>query len=178
MGCETTYAFIYRAAPTGRAVMALSTRRHKRRRPSQDIIKDHVVRSDRTRAAQVHHFRLRPARLAATCAAMTTRFSRGLGLVGQGRGRKRRGRLRRWLPRQTDIDQVSDEESGRGRNRPIRSLPVRNFCSGAYTHGRPVLFPWLSHYAPSEVLLKRKPRGQSRHAISEFVEIKFRLDGG
>ena len=65
MGCETTYAFIYRAAPTGRAVMALSTRRHKRRRPSQDIIKDRVVRSDRTRAAQVHHFRLRPARLAA-----------------------------------------------------------------------------------------------------------------
>jgi hypothetical protein len=109
------------------------------------------------------------------CAAMTTRFLRGRGLVGKGRGRKRRGR---WLPRQIDIDQVSDEESGRGRNRPIRSLPVRDFCSGAYTHGRPVLFPWLSHHAPSEVLLKRKPRGQSRHAISEFVEIKFRLDGG
>jgi len=150
--------------PQQRAVMALSTRRHKRRRPSQDIIKDHVVRSDRTLTPRCE-----------SCAAMTTRFLRGLGLVGKGRGRKRRGR---WLPRQIDIDQVSDEESGRGRNRPIRSLPVRDFCSGAYTHGRPVLFPWLSHHAPSEVLLKRKPRGQSRHAISEFVEIKFRLDGG
>ena len=125
MGCETTYAFIYRAAPTGRAVMALSTRRHKRRRPSQDIIKDRVVRSDRTRPRKSTTFDFAQHASLRTMRAMTTRFLRCLCLVGKGRGRKRRGR---WLPRQIDIDQVSDEESGRGRNRPIRSLPVRDFA--------------------------------------------------
>jgi hypothetical protein len=114
VGCETTYAFIYRAAPTGRAVMALSTRRHKRRRPSQDIIKDRVVRSDRTRPRKSTTFDFAQHASPRTMRAMTTRFLRCLCLVGQGRGRNRRGRLRRWLPRQIDIDQVSHEESGRG----------------------------------------------------------------
>ena len=141
MGCETTYAFIYRAAPTGRAVITLSTRRHTRRRPSQDIIEDREVRSDRTRAAQVHHFRLRPARLAANHApAMTTRFLRCLCLVGQGRGRKPEVDDDAGLPRQTSTKcptkkagegattySVASSEGfllGRLHRRPSRAVPI------------------------------------------------------
>ena len=46
-----------------------------------------------------------------TMRAMTTWFLRCLCLVGQKGGvENANGRLRRWLPRQFDIDQVSDEE--------------------------------------------------------------------
>ena len=86
MGCETTYAFIYRAAPTGRAVMALSTRRHKRRRPSQDIIKDRVVRSDRTGPRKSTTFDFAQHASPRTMRAMTTRFLRCLCLVGTRAG--------------------------------------------------------------------------------------------
>jgi hypothetical protein len=141
--------------------MALSTRR----------------RSDRTRAAQVHHFRLRPARLAANHA----RHDHSVFAMPMPRGTRAGSNTPRsitTLVASSDIDQVSDEESGRGRNRPIRSLPVRDFCSGAYTDGRPARFPWPSHYAPSEVLLKRKPRSQSSHAISQCLDIKSGVAAG
>jgi transposase, IS30 family len=47
VGCETIYAFIYRAAQQAEQLWRYLTRRHKRRRPrrsrpSQDTIKDRV----------------------------------------------------------------------------------------------------------------------------------------
>jgi hypothetical protein len=120
VGCETTYAFIYRAAPTGRAAHAASQTPPAFARYNQG---SRSSLGSNPRCASPSLLTSPSTPRCESCAAMTTRFLRGLGLVGQGRGRKRRGR---WLPRQIDIDQVSDEESGRGRNRPIRSLPVRD----------------------------------------------------
>ena len=60
------------------------------------------VRSDRTGAAQ--HALLRTMR------AMTTWFCDAYASWQKGGVENANGRQRRWLPRQIDIDQVSDEE--------------------------------------------------------------------
>jgi hypothetical protein len=58
-------------------------------------------------ATQVH---LRPARLAADHARHDHLVLRRLCLVAKGGVENANGRLRRWLPRQIDIDTVSDEK--------------------------------------------------------------------
>jgi hypothetical protein len=62
------------------------------------------VRPDRTGAAQVHYFRQWTMR------AMTTWFWDAYASWQKGGVENANGRLRRWLPRQIDIDKVSDQE--------------------------------------------------------------------
>ena len=181
VGCETIYAFIYRAAQRAEQLWRYLTRRHKRRRPrrsraSQDTIKDRVsiherpktvdgrtegghwegdlIICKRTRPVLVLHERKSRVTLAArlagktaaetisvmltvfariepalrksitfdndtafaqhallrTMRAMTTWFCDAYASWQKGGVENANGRLRRWLPRQIDIDQVSDEE--------------------------------------------------------------------
>ena len=181
VGCETIYAFIYRAAQKAEQLWRYLTRRHKRRRPrrsrpSRDTIKDRVsiherpenidARTEaghwegdliiykRTRPVLVLHERKSRVTLAArlvgktaaetisvmlavfarieptlrksitfdndtpfaqharlkTMCAMTTWFCDAYASWQKGGVENANGRLRRWLPRQIDIDKVSDEE--------------------------------------------------------------------
>lgn len=181
VGCETIYAFIYRAAQRAEQLWRYLTRRHKRRRPrrsrpSQDTIQDRVsiherpktvdgrtegghwegdlIICKRTRPVLVLHERKSRVTLAArlagktaaetisvmlavfarmepalrksitfdndtvfaqhallrTMRAMTTWFCDAYASWQKGGVENANGRLRRWLPRQIDIDQVSDEE--------------------------------------------------------------------
>ena len=181
VGCETIYAFIYRAAQRAEQLWRYLTRRHKRRRPrrsraSRDTIKDRVsiherpktvddrtegghwegdlIICKRTRPVLVLHERKSRVTLAArlagktaaetisvmlavfariepalrksitfdndtafaqhallrTMRAMTTWFCDAYASWQKGGVENANGRLRRWLPRQIDIDQVSDEE--------------------------------------------------------------------
>jgi IS30 family transposase len=181
VGCETIYAFIYRAAQQTDELWRYLTRRHKRRRsrrsrPSRDTIKDRVsiherpknvdartegghwegdlIICKRTRPVLVLHERKSRVTLAArlagktaaetisvmlavfarvepalrksitfdndtafaqhallrTMRAMTTWFCDAYASWQKGGVENANGRLRRWLPRQTDIDKVSDEE--------------------------------------------------------------------
>ena len=95
VGCETIYAFIYRAAQQAEQLWRYLTRHHKRRRPrrsrpSQDTIKDRV---------SIHE---RPKHVEARTDAYASWQKGGVENAN--------GRLRRWLPRQIDIDKVSDQE--------------------------------------------------------------------
>jgi transposase, IS30 family len=181
VGCETIYAFIYRAAQKAERLWRYLTRRHKRRRPrqsrpSRDTIKDRVsiherpetvaarteaghwegdlIICKRTRPVLVLHERKSRMTLAArlvgktaaetisvmlavfgrinpalrksitfdndtafaqhalltTMRAMTTWFCDAYASWQKGGVENTNGRLRRWLPRQIDIDKVSDEE--------------------------------------------------------------------
>jgi transposase, IS30 family len=181
IGCETIYAFIYRAAQKAEQLWRYLTRRHKRRRPrrsrpSRDTIKDRVsiherpkdidarteaghwegdlIICKRTRPVLVLHerksrvtlamrlagktaaetisvmlavfARIEPAlrksitfdndtvfaqhALLRTMRAMTTWFCDAYASWQKGGVENANGRLRRWLPRQIDIDQVSDAE--------------------------------------------------------------------
>ena len=181
VGCETIYAFIYRAAQQAEQLWRYLTRHHKRRRPrrsrpSQDTIKDRVsiherpkhveartegghwegdlIICKRTRPVLVLHERKSRVTLAArlagktaaetisvmlavfarvdpalrksitfdndtafaqhallrTMRAMTTWFCDAYASWQKGGVENANGRLRRWLPRQIDIDKVSDEE--------------------------------------------------------------------
>ena len=181
VGCETIYAFIYRAAQKAEQLWRYLTRRHKRRRPrrsrpSRDTIKDRVsiherpenidarteaghwegdlIICKRTRPVLVLHERKSRVTLAArlvgktaaetisvmlavfariepalrksitfdndtafaqhallkTRRAMTTWFCDAYASWQKGGVENANGRLRRWLPRQIDIDKVSDEE--------------------------------------------------------------------
>jgi transposase, IS30 family len=181
VGCETIYAFIYRASQKAEQLWRYLTRRHKRRRPrrsrpSRDTIKNRVsiherpknidARSEaghwegdliickRTRPVLVLHERKSRVTLAArlvgktaaetisvmlaifariepalrksitfdndtafaqhallrTMRAMTTWFCDAYASWQKGGVENANGRLRRWLPRQIDIDKVSDEE--------------------------------------------------------------------
>jgi IS30 family transposase len=178
VGCETIYAFIYRAAQRAEQLWRYLTRRHKRRRPrrSRHTIKDRVsiherpktvdgrtegghwegdlIICKRTRPVLVLHERKSRVTLAArlagktaaetisvmlavfariepalrksitfdndtafaqhallrTMRAMTTWFCDAYASWQKGGVENANGRLRRWLPRQIDIDQVSDEE--------------------------------------------------------------------
>jgi len=181
VGCETIYAFIYRAAQQAEQLWRYLTRHHKRRRPrrsrpSQDTIKGRVsiherpkhveartegghwegdlIICKRTRPVLVLHERKSRVTLAArlagktaaetisvmlavfarvdpalrksitfdndtafaqhallrTMRAMTTWFCDAYASWQKGGVENANGRLRRWLPRQIDIDKVSDEE--------------------------------------------------------------------
>jgi IS30 family transposase len=181
VGCETIYAFIYRAAQKAEQLWRYLPRRHKRRRPrrsrpSRDTIKDRVsiherpenidtrteaghwegdlIICKRTRPVLVLHERKSRVTLAArlvgktaaetisamlavfarikptlrksitldndtafaqharlkTMCAMTTWFCDAYASWQKGGVENANGRLRRWLPRQIDIDKVSDEE--------------------------------------------------------------------
>jgi IS30 family transposase len=178
VGCETIYAFSYRAAQRAEQLWRYLTRRHKRRRPrrSRHTIKDRVsiherpktvdgrtegghwegdlIICKRTRPVLVLHERKSRVTLAArlagktaaetisvmlavfariepalrksitfdndtafaqhallrTMRAMTTWFCDAYASWQKGGVENANGRLRRWLPRQIDIDQVSDEE--------------------------------------------------------------------
>ena len=164
VGCETIYAFIYRAAQQAEQLWRYLTRHHKRRRPrrsrpSQDTIKGGHWEGDliickRTRPVLVLHERKSRVTLAArlagktaaetisvmlavfarvdpalrksitfdndtafaqhallrTMRAMTTWFCDAYASWQKGGVENANGRLRRWLPRQIDIDKVSDEE--------------------------------------------------------------------
>ena len=181
MGCETIYAFIYRASQKAEQLWRYLTRRHKRRRslrsrPSRDTIKDRVsiherpknadartevghwegdlIICKRTRPVLVLHERKSRVTLAArlvgktaaetisvmlavfariepalrksitfdndtafaqhallrTMRAMTTWFCDAYASWQKGGIENANGRLRRWLPRQIDIDKVSDKE--------------------------------------------------------------------
>ncbi len=181
IGCETIYAFIYRAAQKAHELWRYLTRRHKRRRPrrarpSRDTIKDRASIHDRPKTietrAEAGHWegdliickRTRPvlvlherksrvtlaARLTGKTAAetisimlavfgridpvlrksitfdndtafaqhgllgtmrhMTTWFCDAYASWQKGGVENANGRLRRWLPRQIDIDRLSDEE--------------------------------------------------------------------
>ncbi|MGH6812819.1 MAG: IS30 family transposase [Methylocella sp.] len=181
VGCETIYAFIYRAAQKAEQPWRYLTRHHKRRRPrrsrpSRDTIKDRVsiherpetiaarteaghwegdlIICKRTRPVLVLHARKSRVTLAArligktaaetisvmlavfarikpaprksitfdndtafaqhalpkTMRAMTTWSCDAYASWRKGGVENANGRLRRWLPRQTDIDKVSDEE--------------------------------------------------------------------
>src|ERR1017187_2182374 len=181
LGCETIYAFIYRAAQKTEALWRYLTRHHKRRRPrcarpARDRIKDRASIHDRTKAVEnrgeVGHWEgdliickhTRPvlvlherksrvtlaARLMGKTAAetisvmlavfaridpclrksitfdndtafaqhgllramrdMTTWFCDAYASWQKGGIENANGRLRRWLPRNLDIDQVSDQD--------------------------------------------------------------------
>ena len=181
VGCETIYAFIYRAYQKAEQLWRYLTRRHKRRRPrrsrpSRDTIKDRasiherpktidarteaghwegdLIICKRTRPVLVLHERKSRVTLAArligktaaetisvmlavfdriaptlrksitfdndtafaqhgllrTMRAMTTWFCDAYASWQKGGVENANGRLRRWLPRHTDIDKVSDEE--------------------------------------------------------------------
>jgi transposase, IS30 family len=181
IGCETIYAFIYRAAQKAHELWRYLTRRHKRRRPrrarpSRDTIKDRASIHDRPKTIETRgeagHWegdliickRTRPvlvlherksritlaARLTGKTAAetisimlavfgridpvlrksitfdndttfahhgllgtmrhMTTWFCDAYASWQKGGIENANGRLRRWLPRQIDIDRMSDEE--------------------------------------------------------------------
>ena len=180
VGCETIYAFIYRAAQQAEQLWRYLTRHHKRRRPrrsrpSQDTIKDRVSIHERPKHAEARtevatrgvtssirkrHGQCRsPARksrvtlaarlagktaaetisvmlavfarvdpalrksitfdndtafaqhsLLRTMRAMTTWFCDAYASWQKGGVENANGRLRRWLPRQIDIDKVSDQE--------------------------------------------------------------------
>ena len=181
VGCETIYAFIYRATQKAQQLWRYLTRRHKRRRPrrsrpSRDTIKDRVSIHERPKNAdartEVGHWegdliickrtppvlvlherksrvtlaarlvgktaaetisvmlavfaRIEPAlrksitfdndtafaqhALLRTMRAMTTWFCDAYASWQKGGVENANGRLRRWLPRQIDIDKVSDEE--------------------------------------------------------------------
>ena len=181
VGCETIYAFIYRASQKAEQLWRYLTRRHKRRRPrrsrpSRDTIKNRVsiherpknidARSEaghwegdliickRTRPVLVLHERKSRVTIAArlvgktaaetisvmlaifariepalrksitfdndtafaqhallrTMRAMITWFCDAYASWQKGGVENANGRLRRWLPRQIDIDKVSDEE--------------------------------------------------------------------
>ena len=175
VGCETIYAFIYRAGQQADQLWRYLTRRYKRRRPRRSI-KDRVsiherprnvdartegghwegdlIICKRTRPVLVLHERKSRVTLAArlagktaaetisvmlpvfarvepalrksitfdndtafaqhallrTMRAMTTWFCDAYASWQKGGIENANGRLRRWLPRQTDIDKVSDEE--------------------------------------------------------------------
>ena len=198
VGCETIYAFIYRAAQQAEQLWRYLTRHHKRRRPrrsrpSQDTIKDRVsiherpkkvdartesghwegdlIICKRTRPVLVLHERKSRVTLAArlagktaaetisvmlavfariepalrksitfdndtafaqhallrTMRAMTTWFCDAYASWQKGGVENANGRLRRWLPRQIDIDKVSDEEisSSPPISRPENALASR-----------------------------------------------------
>jgi IS30 family transposase len=181
VGCETIYAFIYRAYQKAEQLWRYLTRRHKRRRPrrsrpSPDTIKDRVsiherpktidarpeaghwegdlIICKRTRPVLLLHELKSRVTLAArligktaaetisvmlavfdriaptlrksiifdndtafaqhglrrTMRAMTTRFCDAYASWQKGGVENANGRLRRWLPRHTDIDKMSDEE--------------------------------------------------------------------
>jgi IS30 family transposase len=181
VGCETIYAFIYRASQKGQQLWRYLTRRHKRRRlrrarPSRDTIKDRVsiherpksvddrteaghwegdlIICKRTRPVLVLHERKSRVTLAArlfgktaaetisvmlavfdriapalrksitfdndtafaqhtllrTMRAMTTWFCDAYASWQKGGVENANGRLRRWLPRHIDIDEMSDED--------------------------------------------------------------------
>ena len=181
VGCETIYAFIYRAAQKAEQLWRYLTRRHKRRRPrrsrpSRDTIKGRIsiherpenidarteaghwegdrIICKRTRPVLVLHERKSRVTLAArlvgktaaetiavmlaafarieptlrksitldndtafaqharlkTMCAMTTWFCDAYASWQKGGVENANCRLRRWLPRQIDIDKVSDEE--------------------------------------------------------------------
>jgi IS30 family transposase len=181
IGCETIYAFIYRAAQKAQELWRYLTRRHKRRRsrqarPSRDTFKDRASIHDRpktietraeaghwegdliickhTRPVLVLHERKSRVTLAArltgktaaetisimlavfgridpvvrksitfdndrafaqhdllgTMRHMTTWFCDAYASWQKGGIENANGRLRRWLPREIDIDRVSDEE--------------------------------------------------------------------
>lgn len=181
LGCETIYAFIYRAAQKAEALWRYLTRHHKRRRrcrarPARDRIKDRASIHDRPTAVEnrdeVGHWEgdliickhTRPvlvlherksrvtlaARLMGKTAAetisvmlavfaridpclrksitfdndtafaqhtllramrdMTTWFCDAYASWQKGGIENANGRLRRWLPRKLDIDQLSDED--------------------------------------------------------------------
>ena len=138
VGCETIYAFIYRAAQQAEQLWRYLTRRHKRRRPrrsrpSRDTIKDRVsiherpenidarteaghwegdlIICKRTRPVLVlHDTAFAQHTLLKTMRAMTTWFCDAYASWQKGGVENANGRLRRWLPRQIDIDKVSDEE--------------------------------------------------------------------
>ena len=132
VGCETIYAFIYRAAQKAEQLWRYLTRRHKRRRPrrsrpSRDTIKDRVSIHERPKNIDTTQ-----ATSSVTCRSASapkqkpTRrpcspSQRRLININPGSDRfsmfnnerdipNANGRLRRWLPRQIDIDKVSDEE--------------------------------------------------------------------
>jgi len=174
VGCETIYAFIYRAAQKAEQLWRYLTRHHKRRRPprsrpSRDTIKDRVSIHERPEnidaRTEAGHWegdliicklyerksrvmlaarlvgktaaetisvmlavfaRIEPtlrksitfdndtafaqhARLKTMC-AMTTWFCDAYASWQKGGVENANGRLRRWLPRQIDLDNVSDEE--------------------------------------------------------------------
>jgi len=181
IGCETIYAFIYRAAQKAQALWRYLTRHHKRRRsrrarPSRDTIRDRVsiherpdtiatreeighwegdlIICKRTRPVLVLHERKSrvtlAARLTGKTAAetisvmlavfgridpalrksitfdndttfarhdmlrsmrdMTTWFCDAYASWQKGGIENANGRLRRWLPRDLDIDTLSDED--------------------------------------------------------------------
>src|ERR1700741_2551454 len=181
VGCETIYAFIYRAAQSAEQLWRYLTRHHKRRRPrrsrpSQDTIKDRVsiherpktvdgrtegghwegdlIICKRTRPVLVLHERKSRVTLAArltgktaaetistmlavfarvdprlrksitfdndtafaqhallrTMRDMTTWFCDAYASWQKGGIENANGRLRRWLPRNLDIDQLSDHD--------------------------------------------------------------------
>jgi transposase, IS30 family len=181
VGCETIYAFIYRAAQNAEQLWRYLTRRHKRRRrhrsrPSRDTVKDRVSIHERPEnvgaRTEAGHWegdliickRIRPglvlrerksrvtlatrltgktaaetisvmlavfariepalrksitfdndtafARhpLLRTMRAMTTWFCDAYASWQKGGVENANGRLRRWLPRQIDINTVSGEE--------------------------------------------------------------------
>ena len=181
LGCETIYAFIYRAAQKAEALWRYLTRHHKRRRPrrarpARDRIKDRASIHDRPKAVEnrgeVGHWegdliickRTRPvlvlherksrvtlaARLMGKTAAetisvmlavfaridpclrksitfdndtafaqhgllramrdMTTWFCDAYASWQKGGIENANGRLRRWLPRNLDIDRMSEED--------------------------------------------------------------------
>lgn len=181
VGCETIYAFIYRASQKSLELWRYLTRRHKRRRPrrarpSRDTIKDRLSIHDRPKTVdsrtEIGHWegdliickRTRPilvlherksrvtlaARLTGKTAAeaisvmlavfgridptlrksitfdndtvfaqhgllrnmrdMTTWFCDAYASWQKGGIENANGRLRRWLPRDIDIDRLSDQE--------------------------------------------------------------------
>ena len=133
VGCETIYAFIYRAAQQAEQLWRYLTRHHKRRRPrrsrpSQDTIKGRVsiherpkhveartegghwegdlIICKRTRPVLVLHERKSRVTLAARLAGKTAAETISVMLAVFARVDP----ALRWLPRQIDIDKVSDEE--------------------------------------------------------------------
>ena len=205
VGCETIYAFIYRAAQKAEQLWRYLTRRHKRRRPrrsrpSQDTIKDRVsiherpanidarteaghwegdlIICKRTRPVLVLYERKSRVTLAAarlvgktaaetisvmlavfarieptlrksitfdndtafaqhallkTMCAMTTWFCDAYASWQKGGVENANGRLRRWLPRQIDIDKCPTKTS-----RTLSSPPIsrRENASVSRRHSR------------------------------------------
>jgi transposase, IS30 family len=157
VGCETIYAFIYRATQKAQQLWRYLTRRHKRRRPLRSRPsrgEGDLIICERTRPVLVLHERKSRVTLAArlvgktaaetisvmlavfariepalrksitfdndtafaqhallrTMRAMTTWFCDAYASWQKGGIENANGRLRRWLPRQIDIDKVSDKE--------------------------------------------------------------------
>jgi IS30 family transposase len=98
VGCETIYAFIYRAAQKAEQLWRYLTRRHN----IEPTLRKSITFDNDTAFAQ--HARLK------TMCAMTTWFCDAYASWQKGGVENANGRLRRWLPRQIDIDKVSDDE--------------------------------------------------------------------